>query len=768
MPARLGLAWRFALLGGLTAGLAVSPWVGGSGAPLAAVACAGILALAAACPRGGSPGAAWIWVSCLAIAAAALGLAAGNARLAAIDAGALELRPGSRVTVTGYVAAVPKRADDAVRVRVETGDGRLMVEVDEPAPDLGVGEGIEASGTTREPQDWERSYLERLGIATVLVARELRPTGARRGGLEGMLDGVRDRAEAALERGTSAAASALLRGFVLGEDDRIDAVTIDVFKRSGLAHILAVSGQNVILLALLANAVLAAVGTTRRWRLAWTLLLIAIYVPVAGAGPSIQRAGVMGAAGLVAALASRPRSRWYALLAAACATLAIDPRASGDVGWQLSFAAVIGIALWARPLSALIGGGRGRLRGAVADGAAMTLAATVATAPLMAHQFGTVSLTSLPANLVALPAEAPVMWLGMAAGAIGQLEWMPVAPLTAVAGACAGYIAQVAHWFGEPSWAQWEVGLARLPSLIGAYVMLGAAVVVALRWARRRTSAGRISVRGWHRVAGAVAAAAAIALALLLAPAPGGGSSAPPPLRISVLDVGQGDSILLEPRRGDPVLVDAGPTEADVAAQLAEHGVDRLAALVETHPQSDHVGGATAVLDRLDVGRLVFVRRDRASIGAARAIGADTVPVGAGDRLRFGRLRLDVLWPPPERLRAAPGSDPNLLSLVVLARFRGFEILLTGDAEAEAAPVAPGPVDVLKVAHHGSEDEGLDALLDRTRPRLALISVGADNPYGHPAPATLAELAAHRVRTLRTDTEGGIVVEVGRDGWRVR
>jgi competence protein ComEC len=356
------------------------------------------------------------------------------------------------------------------------------------------------------------------------------------------------------------------------------------------------------------------------------------------------------------------------------------------------------------------------------------------------------------------------MWLGMAAGAIGQLEWVPVAPLTAVAGACAGYIAQVAHWFGAPSWAQWEVGHGRLPSL------LGAAVLLALSWARRRRGAWRVSTRVRRRAAGAVAIAAAIALALPVLPSPEGWTSnpSPPALRVTALDVGQGDAILLEPRRGDPVLVDAGPPDGDVAALLDERGVDRLAALVETHPQSDHVGGATTVLDRVEVARLVYARRDRASIGRARTTGAATVPVAAGDRLRFGRLRLDVLWPPPERLRATPGPDPNLLSLVLLARWGGFEVLLSGDAEAEAAPVAPGAVDVLKVAHHGSEDEGLDALLDRTRPRVALISVGGGNPYGHPAPATLAELAAHGVRTLRTDLEGSIEIEAGRDGWRVR
>jgi competence protein ComEC len=267
----------------------------------------------------------------------------------------------------------------------------------------------------------------------------------------------------------------------------------------------------------------------------------------------------------------------------------------------------------------------------------------------------------------------------------------------------------------------------------------------------------------------AAATATLIALVVLAVRAPGGGLPKPRPhLRITVLDVGQGDSILLEPRRGDPVLVDAGPPDSGVAEQLADRGIDRLAALVETHPQSDHVGGAPAVLDRLEVERLVFARADRSSLGAARAAGAVTIPVAAGDRFRSGRLRLEVLWPPPDRLRVTSGDDPNLLSLVLLARWRRFGILLTGDAEAEVAPVAVGAVDVLKVAHHGSEDAGLDSLLDRARPRLALISVGADNPYGHPAASTLATLAAEGVPTLRTDDEGEIVIEVRRHAWAVR
>ena len=180
-----------------------------------------------------------------------------------------------------------------------------------------------------------------------------------------------------------------------------------------------------------------------------------------------------------------------------------------------------------------------------------------------------------------------------------------------------------------------------------------------------------------------------------------------------------------------------------------------------THDQSDHAAGIEELLGSFPVARLVYARLRRRQLGAAAAAGADPVQVSAGTVLRSGRLRLEVLWPPPELLAGAdPETDPNQLALVMLARWRGFSMLLTADAEAESVPLEPGPVDVLKVAHHGSDDAGLGALLDRVRPRLAVISVGADNSYGHPTAGTLATLAAHRVPTLRTDLDGEIAIAV--------
>src|ERR1700744_3002049 len=194
---------------------------------------------------------------------------------------------------------------------------------------------------------------------------------------------IRERAEAGLGEGMPPREAALARGFVLGDDSELDPGTKEDFIRAGLSHLTAVSGENVTLLALLAMPILAMFGVPLRERLLWTIALIAVYVPLAGSGPSIQRAGVMGAAGLLATLQGRRTSRLYALALAAVVTLAIDPSVASNVGWQLSFAAVLGILLLASPIREWVAArlGRGSWRGALAEGIAVTVAATVATGP---------------------------------------------------------------------------------------------------------------------------------------------------------------------------------------------------------------------------------------------------------------------------------------------------------------------------------------------------------------------------------------------------
>lgn len=572
---------------------------------------------------------------------------------------------------------------------------------------------------------------------------------------------IRQRAGEGLARGMPAREAELARGFVLGEDEGIDEATKEDFRRSGLSHLLAVSGENVTLLALLAMPVLGLFGIPLRERMLWVLGLIAVYVPVAGAGPSIQRAAVMGAVGVLATLGGRRGSRLYALALAAVVTLAVDPGVASDIGWQLSFAAVLGILLLATPLrralAARIGGGPWRR--ALAEGLAVTVAATLATAPLIAFHFETLSTTTLLANVLAMPAVAPAMWLGMCSAALAQVPGLPPEPLNGLNALLLAYVAQVASWCAAPDWAEVNVHLGGL-GLVASYLGL-AAVALAILYLRR--------LRLLRPPLRAFAAAAAV-LAVLLVGLPGGSGTAEPigGLRVEILDVGQGDAILFRPPGAPAVLVDGGPPGDDLAGKLEDAGVGELGAAVITHDQSDHAAGVEELLGSFPVDRLVFGRLRRKTLAEADAAGAEPEQVAAGGELRSGALRLEVLWPPRDLLaEAMPGEDPNQLALVMEARWRDFTMLLTADAEAESVPLDPGPIDVLKVAHHGSDDAGLGPLLDRIRPQLAVISVGEDNPYGQPTPGTLATLTGRGVPTLRTDRDGDVVIDVGKGSFRV-
>ena len=249
------------------------------------------------------------------------------------------------------------------------------------------------------------------------------------------------------------------------------------------------------------------------------------------------------------------------------------------------------------------------------------------------------------------------------------------------------------------------------------------------------------------------------------------GVQLPPPtgLRITFLDVGQGDAILLQVPEGG-VLVDQGPPEADVAGQLRGLGVRRLAAVVLTHPQRDHIGGAEDVLRRLVVDRVLDPRlavsgpfeRDALSEAATRAV--PVVETRAGDAFSLGRLRIRVLWPD------GPGTaseDPNLLPIVLLATYGEVDALLTADAESDVtARLLSRHVEMLKVAHHGSADPGLAAELREWRPAIAVISCGRHNDYGHPTPSTLSALRDSPDLSLyRTDEDGRVVLES--DGRRI-
>jgi len=221
--------------------------------------------------------------------------------------------------------------------------------------------------------------------------------------------------------------------------------------------------------------------------------------------------------------------------------------------------------------------------------------------------------------------------------------------------------------------------------------------------------------------------------------------------------------VLLETRRAR-ILVDEGPPEADVAGQLIRMGIHSLSAIVLTHPQRDHVGGAAEVIRRLAVAQVlepglqVAGPESEEALAAARQRGVSIRVVRAGSSFRVGRLRLSVLWPADA---GAPGEDPNFNAVVLVASYLATDVLLSADAESDVtARLSLPPVEIMKVAHHGSEDLGLADELETLRPRVAVISCGRNNDYGHPRPGTLAALAgAPGLAVYRTDQDGRVVVE---------
>ena len=728
-------------------------------------------------------------VALTAAVALVAGAGVGTARVAAIDKEAGLVKPGERVEGDATVLERPRPSRFGSSAVLELASGAHVLARASGGtrwPARGEpGTIVAVTGTARAPRrsaasdfDWP-AYLRRRGIHAELAVDVLRATGRRRGGLAGAVDAMRRRAERGVAAGLPAPKAALARGMVLGQDEAIAEPVRDEFRASGLAHLLAVSGQNVMLLAALALPLLIVAGAGPRQRALVLLGLIALYVPLAGAGPSLQRAGAMGAAGAVALAVGRASSRWYALLLAAIVTLTVNPRAVEDPGWQLSFAAVAGILVLGRPLRRALERGMPRL---LADGVAITVAATIATAPLLAHHFGSFSVAGLAANLLVLPVVAPIMWLGMVAAALAQLPAHvpalegPVAALTHGMGVIdailLGYLAWLARLFAEAPGATVALPLGSPVVVVAAYLAMGTAVLAVRRPARRAEPLVSSKLAEWKRTPAtrrALGLAAAGATGVLALTAWTGTPPAPRDLTVSFLDVGQGDATLIQSPDGATALFDGGPPEGRVSAQLKRAGVHRLSLVVMTHQSRDHHAGLQEVVERFPVDTLVengdgtpdasFWR----VVDTARDRGARVVKGGGEQRFSAGALAVRVLGPPPRPPGPAP-EDPNPRALVTVVSVGDFDLFLSGDAESEALGQYDLPdVEAMKVSHHGSNDPGLPQLLRRLRPQVAAIEVGEDNSYGHPTPSTLAALRTAVPNVYRTDRDGTVRLTVRDD-----
>ncbi|MER7515774.1 ComEC/Rec2 family competence protein [Streptomyces sp. NPDC126499] len=563
-------------------------------------------------------------------------------------------------------------------------------------------------------------------------------------------------------------ARALLPGLVVGDTLRIGPELKEAFEATDLTHLLAVSGSNLTIVLLL---LIGRPGTAQRVergglapRLGIPLRATALagggltlaFVVVCRPDPSVLRAAACGLVTLLAIATGRRRSLIPALAAVVLILVLYDPWLARSYGFLLSVLAT-GALLTVAPRWSDALRRRG-VPGRVAEALGATLAAQAVCAPVVVVFAARVSLVAVPANLLAEPAVAPATVLGFAALGLAPV-WPGAAEAVArVAGLPAGWIAGVARTGAELPGAQtawpdgWRGGV--LLALVAGLVFLAVRRLPARRW---------------------IGAGCAVLLFLAVVRPPPlvrVVTGWPPPGWVfAMCQVGQGDATVLSAGGDTAVVVDAGPDPAPVDRCLRDLGVRRVPLVVLTHFHADHVAGLPGVLRGRAVGAIqttgldeppgqaAFVRR------TALAAGVPLVRAGSGERRVLGSLEWRVLWP---RSHAAGGrhvpEGPNDASVTLLVRaVGGVSLLLLGDLEPPAQQALlrdhPGlpPVDVLKVAHHGSahQDPGL---MRAVRPRLALVSAGRDNPYGHPSPLTVGALRAGGARVLSTDRDGAIAV----------
>ncbi|AVV47500.1 hypothetical protein C6376_15715 [Streptomyces sp. P3] len=572
--------------------------------------------------------------------------------------------------------------------------------------------------------------------------------------------------------GLPADARALLPGLVVGDTSRITPELDEAFKETDLAHTLAVSGSNLtIILALLLGPPGLAQQVERRGlapRLGVPLRATAVlgaaltlgFVVVCRPDPSVLRAAACGAIVLLALATGRRRSLVPALATAVLLLVLYDPWLARSYGFLLSVLATGALLTLAPRWSAALRGRRVPPR--LAEALAAAGAAQALCAPVVAVLSARVSLVAVPCNLLVEFAVAPATVLGFAVLATAPVT-MPVAEALAwCAGWPAGWIAGVARTGAALPGAAID-----WPGSWAGALSLAVVTLVVVLFARR------LSGHPWLCVVCGV-----LLLLVVVRPPPLTRvlTGWPPPgWRLAMCDVGQGDASVLAAGDGVGVVVDAGPDPALVDQCLRTLGITRVPLVVLTHFHADHVAGLPGVLRGREVGavettgfeepveQVKFVRQE------ARARNVPVVRAVAGERRRVGALEWEVLWPPP---LPAPGPEgPNDASVTMLVRSAGLRMLLLGDLEppaqralsrSPAAALVRG-VDVLKVAHHGSAYQDPD-LIRAVAPRLALISCGADNPYGHPAPSTVAALRAGGAMVLRTDRDGALAVVGGAGG----
>ena len=673
----------------------------------------------------------------------------------------------------------------------ESAAGRLLVYADpsaemafrRKAPYFRHGDALTVSGNLQIPSPVDGydypAYLASRGITGVLFAREVELT-AEGGGWRGEVFSVRRRLAESLDHALPYPHSSLAQALLLGKRDSLPPELVERFHDTGAAHLLAISGLHVgVILVVVLAASTSVWGRQRYIYLVWPLLAVWAYALVSGGSPPVMRAAAMGTVYLAALAVGRPSSVLPALAFAAAVMTAASPGLLKQISFQLSFVAVAGIALAhsygsnAWPAAWGLEGWRQRIGRPVLGLALVSVAAALATWPLVALYFDTVALTGVPITMLAVPAMPFILsgsllaaLLDLASGTLGQIVgtvvWVPLAYLIEL-------VSMFPTWNWQPAWASgwlaagWYGGLAILlmaarPYQVRRYLEC---IQAGWRWSKMAGFSPRFAGVG---IAAIALAAAASILWHQAAEGPDGR------LQVDIFDVGQGDSILVTTPTGRRMLVDGGP-DVDSATRALSNAADgrALDLVVLTHLDADHSRGLLKVLDRYEVGAVLVGAADHdAALGpqwqsqlARHEVFSVRVHDGYQVHLDAG-VTLDVLNPASAEVRSR-GADANNDGVVLRLAYDSMSFLLAADIERETEARLANRQDrlasmVIKVAHHGSSTSSTEAFLSGVAPKVAVISVGSDNSFGHPSPEVVdrLETLVSPSGLFRTDRDGDV------------
>lgn len=718
----------------------------GHAAWLGAVVALGALAFSA---RGWRPSAA--------LALIAVACAAATAHQAVAGGHAVRDAVGDRVQAVARVESDPRPGTTGATV----GLVRVELAVSALGSSGGGLHGVDARVVAWAGPEWERVRRgAHVALSATLApasgtddALAWRPTLTSVDGPHGLAAEVavlRDGLRAATAR-LPPRLAALTQGMVIGDTAAMTAVQSRDMSAAGLTHLTAVSGAHVAIVLLTVLALMRRASAPRRAGAVALAVVLGGFVALVFPHPSVVRAATMGGAVALALWCGRPAQALPALCAGVLGVSLVAPRLACEPGFVMSVFAVAAIALWAPRMAWRLGRWLPRW---LAHAVAVCVCAQAAVTPVLCVIGASVGPYAVPANVLAAWCAAPVTVLGLL-GVLASAAWPPLG----------GFLVTAAGWCSWPVDAAARAaaaapgGMASVPS--GAWAALGSLAGIVLGIAATFSRRQRFAPVFVAALLVCMLAAAPVSRLIVQQRVPGDWA-------IVACDVGQGDAMLLRASDRDVVMIDTGPADGTALACLRRYGVARVSLLILTHPHADHDGGVPAIVAAMPVQQAwISPAEASAATAAVRSLTEARVPTTvarAGDAAMVGAVTIAVLAPGTDRVGEG-NTGLNDASIVTLAAVGQLTLLSLGDLEhagqrALAARIGPTRVDVVKVAHHGSDRQEV-SLANLVSARIAVISVGAGNPYGHPSPQTVGLYRSRADVVTRTDRCADVVVVAG-------